>query len=411
MYKSLPKNNLPIKKLFIDKNIADLEIIDSLTSNISIVPEIITDAGAVYDYVLSNVKSYSHHGGLPITTNHEGLCNTASYGDLHINNDKDKNNDAVQRGKETLFLTRNQGAFIRKCPGTSHYRCCDYTILHIGTFCNMDCSYCILQAYFHPPVMQFFVNHNTLFAELDAIFKENKIYRIGTGEFTDSMIWENLMDFSKILITKFAKQKNAILELKTKTVNINNLKNLDHNGKTILAWSLNTDRIINSEERGTASLNARLKAASKCESWGYKLAFHFDPMIIYDQCEKEYLNVIDRLFASVSPDNIVWISIGTFRFMPALKQIIEKRFLDSKIIYGEFIQGIDGKMRYFKPLRIALYQKIISYIKKLAPNLVVYFCMEDDEVWQKTLGFTLSESNGLGKMLDESAVKHCNLNN
>jgi hypothetical protein len=50
------------------------------------------------------------------------------------------------------------------------------------------------------------------------------------------------------------------------------------------------------------------------------------------------------------------------------------------MIYGEFIPGLDGKMRYFKPLRIELYQKVVAAIKSLAPNVIIYFCMEDDEV-------------------------------
>ncbi len=271
----------------------------------------------------------------------------------------------------------------------------------------MECSYCILQVYFQPPKLQNFVNHNELEAELNQLFADNSIARVGTGEFTDSMIWEKWTDLCKFLVPKFAKQSSCVLELKTKTVAINNLKYLSHNRKTIISWSLNTEKIIFNQERGTASLAARLKAAAKCKLWGYPLAFHFDPIIIYDGCEADYKNVIKQLFKYVSPDNIVWISLGTFRFIPALKYIIEQRFYDSKIVYGEFLTGLDNKMRYFKSLRIKIYQKIISMIKKTAPNILVYFCMEDEEVWKKTLGFVPSDKGGLPKMLDKSAAYHC----
>jgi spore photoproduct lyase len=132
--------------------------------------------------------------------------------------------------------------------------------------------------------------------------------------------------------------------------------------------------------------------------------------VIYDGCEKEYASVVDQLFSHISSENIVWISLGTFRFVPALKSIIQKRFPKSKIIYGEFISGLDGKMRYFKPLRIDLYRKIVSYIKAYAPGVMIYLCMEDDEVWQKSLGYVPSDYGGLSKILDESAAKHCGLN-
>ena len=140
---------------------------------------------------------------------------------------------------------------------------------------------------------------------------------------------------------------------------------------------MNTEKVIGREERRTSSLSDRLNAAARCEAWGYPLAFHFDPMIIYDGCEKDYREVVQKLFASVSPENVVWISIGTFRFIPPLKSIIQDRFRHSRIVYGEFISGLDGKMRYFKPLRIKLYKMMAAVIKETAPDVLV-----DGSAWR-----------------------------
>jgi len=259
-------------------------------------------------------------------------------------------------------------------------------------------------------VLQYFVNHEDLMAELDRVLAQNKILRIGTGEFTDSLIWEPWTDVSSVLIRRFATQERAVLELKTKTVAIEQLQNLEHHRKTIVAWSLNTRQIIKQEENATAGLAARLKAAARCQAWGYPLAFHFDPIVIYGGCEEDYRQVVEELFALVAPDNIVWISLGTFRFPPSLKSMIQKRFPDSKIIYEEFISGPDGKLRYFKPLRIHIYREIIGFIRKYAPDTMIYLCMEDEEVWQDSLGFRPHDVGGLPKMLDMSAVKQCDLN-
>ena len=364
-------NNI-VSKLYIDQHVAHLPQVISIRSRLDVPTVIVQNSQKVFESISSA-------------------------------------NDPVRKAKKILFLTRNKGAFIKQCPGTRAYTCCDYKILHIGTFCTMDCTYCILQSYFHPPVLQYFVNHDDLLAELDRLFSKKTVTRIGTGEFTDSMIWEVWTDLSSLLVPKFSNQSNAVLELKTKTTAIEGLKQLRHNRKTIVAWSLNTNRIIRDEERQTASLSARLRAAAKCESWGYPLGFHFDPMVIYDGCEEDYRRVVEQLFSHLSADNIAWISLGAFRFMPSLKPIIHKRFPDSKIIYGEFITGLDGKMRYFKPLRIDLYQKMISWIREFAPEVLIYFCMEDDEVWRKSLGFAPTDRGGLPKMLDESAVRVCGL--
>ena len=318
--------------------------------------------------------------------------------------------DVVSAGKQALFLTVNKGPFIRKCPGTSHYRCCGYQILNIGRFCTMDCSYCILQAYFHPPLLQYYVNQDEMTAELNTAFKHSdRIMRIGTGEFTDSAIWNDCTDLNRRLVTMFAGQDGCVLEIKTKTVNVEPLKNIEHNRKTIAAWSLNTEVVIAGQERGSASLTDRLDAAAACQAMGYPLAFHFDPMVVYDGCQNDYRAVIRRLFTAVAPANIVWISLGSFRFMPDLKSVIQRRFPESKIIYGEFITGLDRKIRYFKPLRIELYQSVISDIRRYAPDVTLYFCMEDDDVWKKCLGFVPREKGGLPAILDRSAVSHCGL--
>jgi spore photoproduct lyase len=64
-------------------------------------------------------------------------------------------------------------------------------------------------------------------------------------------------------------------------------------------------------------------------------------------------------------------------------------------------------MRYFKPLRIELYQKMAAWIREMAPDVTLYFCMEDQEVWERAVGFVPEDRNGLPRMLDESAARHC----
>jgi spore photoproduct lyase len=273
----------------------------------------------------------------------------------------------------------------------------------------MDCSYCILQAYFNPPVLQYFVNQEQLFEELENHAQSTRpaFHRIGTGEFTDSLIWDPWTGLSGRLVPYFGQQDRLVLELKTKSTNIEALEGLAHNKKTVMAWSLNPPSMIRSDERRTASFSARLKAAAKCEAWGYPLAFHFDPLILYEGWEEDYRRVVKALFKHVSAKNVVWISLGAFRFMPSLKPIIERRFPLSKIVYGEFIAGMDGKMRYFKPIRMALFEKMAGWIREMAPDVTLYLCMEDDDVWESALGFLPHERGGLAKMLDESAARHC----
>jgi spore photoproduct lyase len=363
---------MKISALFIEKEIQDHRLASDICARIDAPARVVENLKAVYAYV-------------------------------------NRSDDPVASGKQTLVLSRNKGAFIKDCPGTREYNCCGYEILHLASFCHMDCAYCILQAYFHPPVMQYFINHEDMWPELEQVFERDRVSRMGTGEFTDSLIWENLSNLTQQLVHRFSDQDRAILELKTKTVFVDPLKGLNHNKKTILAWSLNTERVIQSEERGTTSLVARLKTARRCAAWGYPLAFHFDPIVIYEGCEADYQAVVQQLFSYVPSESIVWISLGTFRYIPALKQVIQERFPASGIVYHEFIPGLDGKMRYFKPLRMNIYKNIVGWIKAAAPDVCIYFCMEDDEVWETSLGFSPAKAGGLPAMLDAAAIAHCGL--
>jgi len=332
---------------------------------------------------------------LPVTTIGDGETDTLVDGVYPEN---------LSAGKKVLLLARNKGQFLKNCPATREYQCCDYSVISSGLGCPIDCTYCILQAYLNNPFQSFFVNIEDLFAEIDAKLQVtcNKI-RIGTGEFTDSMALDRVTELSRKLIVHFAEKDNALLELKTKCAYIDNVQNLDHNGRTVMAWSLNSESVVSSEEFRAATIEERLEAASLCASWGYHLAFHFDPIIAHAGWQKGYKETINRLFAAVPGAAIKWISLGAFRYLPKLKQIGTLRFPYSQIYHHEFIEGLDTKQRYFRPLRVEMYRLLYNEIKKYAdPNTCVYFCMESDEIWEEVMGFKPSAKGGLPKMLDDT---------
>ncbi len=308
-------------------------------------------------------------------------------------------------GKQQLYLCHNRGQFFKPCPGTREYQCCEYQVLNTGTNCPIDCVYCILQAYLNTPWLTFYVNTAQLFDELSKTLSENpqQFFRIGTGEFTDSLAIDRLTCLSRPLVEFIGKRDNAILELKTKSAVIDNLRGLSHNGKTVISWSLNSTPIMAKYELRSATLEERLDAARECAEWGYRLAFHFDPIIDYPGWQAGYTETIDRLFEKVPASAIAWISLGALRYIPSLKEIGIMRFPGSKIYYQEFITGLDGKARYFRPNRVRLYQYIFALLqKKVSNRTCIYFCMESNEVWEEVMGYTPDDKGGLAKMLDQS---------
>jgi len=311
--------------------------------------------------------------------------------------------DSRGRGKRELLIAIQRGRFFKPCPGTKDYLCCLYKILHNASNCPVDCSYCILQCYFNNPFLIVYANEKDLFSELGNVMKSwgDEPLRLGTGEFTDSLILDPITEFSKRIIPFVLTYPNIFLELKTKSSCIENVLEYNGQGRVFLSWSLNPPEIIESEEKFSADLNERLISARKCQDAGFPLCFHFDPIIRFDGWENAYRKTIKHLFEMVDPKRIVWISLGCLRFPPALKEIIQERFPGNRLLYEEFIIGTDGKMRYFKPLRIKTFKFIYEEIKRFAPEVFVYLCMESKEVWEKVFGWAPGNNYEFGNRLDE----------
>ena len=315
--------------------------------------------------------------------------------------------DEPNMGKETLHLVNYRGQFLKPCPGTKEYICCGYQILNVATNCPLDCSYCILQSYFNQPNLRVFVN---LEEEIEGVleiidYEPERIFRLGTGEFTDSLAIDPIIRFTDVLFPLFSSRKNAVLELKTKTNQIERVLASNFRDRIIISWSLNSPYIAAHEEHKAVNLKKRLEAARQCQSEGFTLGFHFDPLIIHPQWKEEYLKTLEFMDKYIDPNGIIWISLGSFRFIPELKSIIRMRHPGTCVLDGEFIMGLDGKMRYFKPIRIELYAFMQENLKKWHPNLGLYLCMESDDVWQKALGWSPKKSPELSRYLDRRVIE------
>ncbi len=291
-----------------------------------------------------------------------------------------------------VFIVKEHWDFIKPCPCTKNHLGCNYWIFNLGFGCPFDCSYCFLQAYSNFPGITLPSNLDDFFNKFDDFYKRiNKPIRIGTGEFCDSLALDEITGYSKQLID-FFRDKNLFFELKTKSNKIHNLLDCSASSNIIISWSLNPQRIITEEEIACVSLEERINSAKEIQKKGFSLAFHFDPIIYSSQWEIEYKNVIDRLYQNLKPP-FKWISLGTLRANRQLKPIVEQRFPESKIFYGELFLGEDKKLRYPEFLRIDIYKKMLAWLKSYDTKTPIYLCMENKTVWQESglKGFSRSK--------------------
>ena len=285
---------------------------------------------------------------------------------------------------KTLFITKRKGAPVKHCPGTKRHICCNYLTVDLYEGCTLGCSYCIMKSYLNFSPVTVYVDSSSSIADIRKIALNNKerIVRVGTGEVGDSLQFDPLFEMSAEFIQGLADVENIYFEAKTKTCFVDHLLEIKNKGNSIISFSLNPEEIVLAEETAAFSLGERLDAADKVVKAGYNLAFHFDPVICEDGWENRYLDTIEKL--SVFPkEKIKWISIGTLRYPPDLKEKIAQA--ERPYLFDEFVPCADGKYRYMQKRRKEVYRKLYAKLKAVT-NSSVYFCMESDTIWNYAAG-------------------------
>jgi spore photoproduct lyase len=269
----------------------------------------------------------------------------------------------------------------------------------------MYCRYCVLQVYFERQCQVLFENYQELEDEVAAKMASWKgVVRFGTGEFSDSLFAEETYGLSRRIAATLERYPNALVEFKTKSANIAPLSEIKRPGKAVIAFSVNTPRMIALHEKDTAPLDARFAAARECEKMGFMVAFHFDPLFWYRGWEQEYRSVVASIYAHIKdPGRIAWVSMGGFRTNPMLKKTLREENRHLPLFGGEMIIGRDGKLRYFRPYRVALYREMLDEFEKRDPAVTLYLCMESREVWEAS-GMAPRIPDGLAAYLDQRAA-------
>ncbi len=312
---------------------------------------------------------------------------------------------------QILYLKDYKGRFLRFCPGTSHYNCCGYRIIHIGENCPLNCSYCILKAYFQDQVLKVWANQNRLQEELAREFETHpdRLYRAGTGEFTDSLALEAVTGVTRELVSFLEPYPNVCLELKSKIVDLSWMEGLSRTDRVLPAWSLNAPEIVAHEEIGVATLEERLQGARECARAGFRVCLHFDPIIHFPGWQSGYARTAEMVGDYLRSEDIAYLSLGSFRCMPDLKEFISRSWPNSRYIYNEFISGLDGKLRLLRPLRVEQFRFLVDRLKGIGLGRQMYFCMESDEVWKAVFGYTQKDLGGLANHLLHQTFGHDSL--
>ena len=286
---------------------------------------------------------------------------------------------------------QKDGMGLGTCPVASEgTRCCNLLTLDAVESCGFDCSYCSIQSFY---------NQNQI--GIDKDFKQklenleldsNRIYHIGTGQSSDSLMWGNRDGILDALFEFARKYPKVILEFKTKSSNIKYLLENEVPKNIICTWSLNTPTIIANEEHLTASLDERIQSARILADKGVLVGFHFHPIVQYENYLNDYKKIYDRLLDTFSVNEVILISMGTLTFIKPVIKKLRQRELKTKILQMPF-ESINGKQSYSLDIKKEMFKHCYNSFKPWHKDVYFYMCMEDQSLWKDVFGYEYSSNN------------------
>lgn len=264
-------------------------------------------------------------------------------------------------------------------------RCAKFYKLTAYNNCNFWCEYCYLYLTFrNMPISTHFVNYEKMFKEIINFDRANipdMLRVLNLGELCDPLAVEEVTGFAKELIPFVARgtQKTQLLFL-TKSDCVDSLLNMEHGNKTIMSFSVNTDKVYHNLEHRTASPELRLIAARRLQQAGYEVRLRIDPVILYSTWEKDYVGLVEKIFDYVNPARI---TIGEYRPSKGLASHISTRFPKSSLLKINSGLISDGaKLRYPYEHRLAMFKAIIDAIRKHDRKVRIALCKEDVKIWK-----------------------------
>lgn len=283
-----------------------------------------------------------------------------------------------KRDTLNLFIARKEGQLLKLAPdaygkaGEPHYY-----FIHAYN-CIYECQYCYLQGYFNTPDIVLFINHEEIIAAMEDELKKHLDTHVWfhAGEFSDSLALTHLTGELELYHEFCKKNPKAIIELRTKSVNIRELEKLSPLTNFIISFSLSPKEMAQKIDLKTPGTESRIKAMQALMRQGWKIGAHFDPIIYEDNFKESYQELVSSMTEILA--QLEYLSLGVVRFTKDVYREMERNYPDSLIHSGPMVKSFDGKVRYHRPMRMWMMNTIKELcIQKGLSAEKIYLCMEE----------------------------------
>lgn len=246
-----------------------------------------------------------------------------------------------QKNAPALILAQKSGQRVLKAPeGYGIGGKNNYYFSHMLN-CVFDCRYCFLQGMYPSAHYVLFLNYEDFMSDIGETVErhatDEELY-FYSGYDCDSLALERYSAFVRHYLPQFQKWPRAFVELRTKSVNISPLLDIEPMDNVIVAWSLTPDRVAQAVEAKTPSIERRLAAAKQLQEKGWKIGLRFDPLIATRDWAMLYKDLITDCAGQLVGDAIHSVSFGPMRFPNDMFKKILKLYPDEPLFAGPLVQ-------------------------------------------------------------------------
>ncbi|UWG96417.1 spore photoproduct lyase [Dehalobacter sp. DCM] len=185
---------------------------------------------------------------------------------------------------------------------TPNQKVSDYLVPYTSSGCSAMCLYCYLVCNYNKcSYLRLFVNREQMMEKLLKTARNSEkdlVFEIGSN--SDLVLENTITGNLEWTIERFSLSERSFLTFPTKFDHIDSLLPLNHRGRIIMRMSMNPQEIIQKVEFGTSSLHARIEALNRMGDAGYKIGMLIAPIVLVDNWQTLYAQLIDELANSLS---------------------------------------------------------------------------------------------------------------
>ena len=229
---------------------------------------------------------------------------------------------------------------------------------------------------------------NSVVSDIQKLYQENLKFPLVVlvSEYSDILAIESIAGQMEYIFTDLLPEYTEVnFQVNTKTAYKDCFLKFDGQNRVIVKVSLNPKIVIDKYEKGTSNLEERLDfIKSLQEKGGYLIRIGVEPMLIFDDWQKAYKELVDIVASSIDLDSVMNITLGSLRLRRGLKTEIIRNYpwtdLFNEVEIFDKPYREDKRERYTEKIRVEQYRLMIDELSKRT-NTDIILGAEYPEMW------------------------------